>query len=193
MNDRYYYSIAGEVSSEPVTLMEVPDETEYICREGSDVWERFHRGNRSRIVRFFGWFIATQARAKATAQVALVCFCAGIAIWLVAQYAAAMPNTQQPAGPQQPLDARVSVDGMFLRVDVRDDHAGRPLMLHLNGSPGMRGTYRNEVTWPDDSNAALIPLADFVRGDGQYFNPVTHRPTEVWVGGGGYAHQQYRF
>ena len=194
MTTRYYYAIAGEVSPEPVCLEDVPAAAEYVCTEGSEDWEPVRRGSGSPVVRFFKWFVATRARAKLTAQFALVLLCTGLGIWLVAQYAAATPPGPRSAQVQQTLDARVSLDGMFLRVDLADDHAGRPVVLHLNGTPGMRGTYRNDVTWPHGSDAALIPLVDFSRqSDGAFFNPLTHRPTEVWVGGGGYSHQRYSF
>ena len=175
-------------------MEDVPADAEYVCEEGSEVWEPFARDEGARVVRFFRWFVATRQRAKETALIALLLLGAGLLFLGLHSLANMTPPGPRSAQVHQTLDARVSLDGMFLRVDLADEHAGRPVVLHLNGTPGMRGTYRNDVTWPHGSDAALIPLVDFSRrSDGAYFNPLTHRPTEVWVGGGGYSHQQYRF
>jgi hypothetical protein len=62
--------------------------------------------------------------------------------------------------------------------------------VYINGSPPF--TYKATVAAPAVGQAVRIPLASFVKKDGERFNPATHALTEIWVGGGGYDFQSYK-
>ena len=99
------------------------------------------------------------------------------------------PETATAATSRQ-LDVRVGWDGTSVRVTNNGpDGVGRELTIYLNGQPPL--TFRADTTVPRQGQSITVPLREFVKKDGERFNPLTHGVTEAWVGGGGYDYRSF--
>jgi len=64
-------------------------------------------------------------------------------------------------------------------------------VVYINGTPPF--TYKATVVAPKVGESITIPLSDFVKDDGERFNPIDKAVTTVWVGGSSYDYESYRF
>jgi len=67
---------------------------------------------------------------------------------------------------------------------------GEEITIYINGMPPF--TYKATAQFPALNEYVDIPLASFVKKNGQRFNPANEAVVETWIGGAGYDFQQRR-
>lgn len=95
-----------------------------------------------------------------------------------------------PPKPQKTLVVGVAWNETTLKITNKGpDGIGAEMIIYLNGQPPF--TYRADSRVPATGESVILNLRDFVKKDGERFNPFTHAVTEAWVGGGGFDYHKF--
>jgi len=101
------------------------------------------------------------------------------------------PPADQSHKPLVDADVRVLKSGAVIISNQSKTETWDSVNIYLNGEPLSGFACRLENVKPLDSK--VIPLTEFVKDNGDRFNPRDTKVLYVWIGGGKYDYQKYGF
>lgn len=101
--------------------------------------------------------------------------------------------TDSTTSPKAVMNLKVSASARAIEITNERNPvaAGRVMEIYINDSPPF--TYHASSVVPDVGESVSIPLNEFVKKSGERFNPFATAVTEVWIGGGTYDYQGFKF
>ena len=103
-----------------------------------------------------------------------------------------MPSSPASSSdPKKIVSAGISVSAFAVHIKNEDSHDWPVLTIYLNGQPPF--TFHANIPALKLGEELSFPLNEFAKDNGERFNPLGYKVTELWIGGGDYDLKQYGF
>lgn len=103
--------------------------------------------------------------------------------------ASSFTSTNTPKAGSSPL-IKLSYDDTSITISNEGSEDWNEAVVYINGDPPF--TFKATMAAPKVGKSLRINLGQFIKKDGERFNPSTHALTVIWVGGNGFDFEKYR-